>query len=134
MIIIVGANFSVERATIIAKSWGVGEDVIGLTVVALGTSLPELITSVVAAKKGNSDIALGNIVGSNIFNLLFILGTTLLISPIAVNFTTLIDQLVMLAISAYLAVTAITGKRLSRIEGASYLVLYVGYAAYLFIR
>ena len=134
LIIIVGANFSVESATIIAKSWGVGEDVIGLTVVALGTSLPELITSVVAAKKGNSDIALGNIVGSNIFNLLFILGTTLLISPIAVNFTTLIDQLVMLAISAYLAVTAITGKRLSRIEGASYLVLYVGYATYLFLR
>ncbi len=134
LIIIVGANFSVESATIIAKSWGVGEDVIGLTVVALGTSLPELITSVVAAKKGNSDIALGNIVGSNIFNLLFILGTTLLISPISVNFTSLIDQLVMLAVSAYLAVTAITGKKLSRIEGASYLVLYVGYAVYLFLR
>ena len=134
VIIVVGANFSVESATIIAKSWGVGEDVIGLTVVALGTSLPELITSVVAAKKGNSDIALGNIVGSNIFNLLFILGTTVLISPITVNFTSFIDQLVMLAVSAYLAVTALTGKRLSRIEGASYIVLYAGYTTYLFLR
>lgn len=134
VIIIIGANFSVESATIIAKSWGVGEDVIGLTVVALGTSLPELITSVVAAKKGNSDIALGNIVGSNIFNMLFILGTTLLISPISVVFTSFIDGCIMLAVSAYLAITALTGKRLSRLEGASYLTLYVGYATYLFLR
>ena len=134
LIIIVGAHFSVESAIIIAKSWGVGEDVIGLTVVALGTSLPELITSVVAAKKGNSDIALGNIVGSNIFNILFILGTTLLISQVSVPFPSFIDGCVMVGFSAYLAITALTGKKLSRIEGASYLVLYVGYAVYLFIR
>ncbi len=132
--IIVGADFAVDSAISIAKQLKIGEDVIALTVVALGTSLPELITSVVAARKGNSDIALGNIVGSNIFNILLILGSTLVISPIAVNFVTLIDEIILLAVTCYLALTAFTGKKLSRIEGASYLVLYVGYAAYIFIR
>ena len=134
VMIIIGANFAVESAIAIAKQLNIGEDVIALTVVALGTSLPELITSVVAAKKGNSDIALGNIVGSNIFNILLILGTTLVISPINVSFVTLIDEFILLGVTCYLSLTAFTGKRLSRIEGASYLVLYVGYATYLFLR
>lgn len=134
ILIIIGGNLSVEGATDIAHQLGISEAVIGLTVVALGTSLPELVTSVVAAKKGNSDIALGNIVGSNIFNVLFILGTTIVILPINVDFNSFIDQLVLLATSIYLAVTALTGKKLSRLEGVSYLLLYVVYAVYLFLR
>lgn len=132
--IIVGGNLSVNAATDIAHQLGISEAVIGLTVVALGTSLPELVTSVVAAKKGNSDIALGNIVGSNIFNVLFILGTTVVILPINISLDAFIDQIVLLGTSIWLAVCAKTGKRLSRLEGVSFLLLYVGYAAYLFVR
>ena len=133
-IIIVGGDLSVDGAVAIAKQLGISEAVIGLTIVALGTSLPELVTSVVAARKGNSDIALGNIVGSNIFNALLILGTTAIIKPIPVPFTSIIDLFILLGVSIYLAITARTGKRLTRLEGASYLVLYAGYMVYLFMR
>lgn len=133
-LIIAGGNMSVNAATDIATLLGISEDVIALTVVALGTSLPELVTSVVAARKGNSDIALGNVVGSNIFNVLFILGSTLLVSPMTATMANLTDQLVCLGVSALLALTAWTGKRLSRIEGALYLVCYAGYMTFLFLR
>ncbi|MBR2907580.1 MAG: calcium/sodium antiporter [Clostridia bacterium] len=132
ILIVIGGNLSVEGATDIAHQLGISEAVIGLTVVALGTSLPELVTSVIAARKGNSDIALGNIVGSNIFNVLFILGTTVVILPINVDFGSFIDQLFLLATSIILAITAFTGKKLTRIEGAVFLLLYVAYACYLF--
>ena len=132
-LIVLGGNFSVDGATAIAQQWGVSEAVIGLTVVALGTSLPELVTSVVAARKGNSDIALGNIVGSNIFNVLFILGTTVLVLPFEVAASGLVDQLVLLGVSALLMITAYTGKKLSRIEGAAYLAIYAAYLSYLLI-
>ncbi len=132
-LIVLGGNFSVDGATAVAQQWGVSEAVIGLTVVALGTSLPELVTSVVAARKGNSDIALGNIVGSNIFNVLFILGTTVLVLPFEVAASGLVDQLVLLGVSAFLMVTAYTGKKLSRIEGAAYLAIYAAYLSYLLI-
>ena len=131
-LIIVGGDLSVDSAVAIAKQLGISEAVIGLTIIALGTSLPELVTSVVAAKKGNSDIALGNIVGSNIFNALFILGTTAIIKPVNMVFTNVIDQLVLIAVSVILAVTAWTGKKLSRGEGIFYIAMYVAYAAYLF--
>lgn len=133
-VIVIGANLSVDNAVIIAGQLGISEAVIGLTVVALGTSLPELVTSVVAAKKGNSDMALGNVIGSNIFNVLLILGTTATIKPFAVEFTTLIDQFILLGVTAYLLVTSITGKRISRVEGATYVLIYVGYTVYLFLR
>lgn len=132
ILIVIGGTVSVEGATDIAHQFHISEAVIGLTIVALGTSLPELVTSVVAAIKGNSDIALGNIVGSNIFNVLFILGTTIVILPINVDFNGFIDQIVLLATSIVLAVTAFTGKKLSRIEGIVFLLLYVAYACYLF--
>ena len=121
-VIIVGGDLSVDGAVAIAKQLGISEAVIGLTIVALGTSLPELVTSVVAARKGNSDIALGNIVGSNIFNALLILGTTAIIKPIPVPFTSIIDLFILLGVSIYLSITARTGKRLTRLEGASYLL------------
>ena len=132
-VIVIGAKLAVGGAEAIATQWGIGQDVIALTVVALGTSLPELVTSAVAARKGNSDIALGNIVGSNIFNVLLVLGTTAIIKPVPVPFTSIIDLLILLGVTVYLAITARTGNKLSRLEGASYLVLYAGYMVYLFI-
>ncbi len=131
--IVFGGNISVDAATAIAKQLGVSDAVIGLTVVALGTSLPELVTSAVAARKGNSDIALGNVVGSCIFNVLFILGTTALVKPLAVAQSSLVDQLVLVGVSVYLLVTAFTGRRLKRWEGISYLGIYGVYLAYLLI-
>lgn len=133
-VIIIGGDLSVDGAVAIAKQLGLSEAVIGLTIVALGTSLPELVTSVVAARKGNSDIALGNIVGSNIFNVLLILGTTAVIKPVPVPFASIIDLFIVLGVTVYLAVAARTGKKLSRLEGASFLVLYVAYTVYLFMR
>ena len=133
-VIVIGAKLAVGGAETIANQFRINKDVIGLTVIALGTSLPELVTSAVAAKKGNSDIALGNIVGSNIFNVLLVLGTTAAINPVPFPFTNLIDLIVLLGVSIYLAITARTGKKLSRLEGASYLIFYAGYLAYLLIR
>lgn len=133
-VVVIGGNISVDAATDIAHQIGLSEAVIGLTVVALGTSLPELVTSVVAARKGNSDIALGNIVGSNIFNVLLILGLTSVIKPVPVATASIIDLFINLGVTAYLAITAWTGKKLSRLEGASFLVLYVAYTVYLFMR
>ena len=132
-LIVFGGNLSVDAATDIATQLGVSEAVIGLTVVALGTSLPELVTSAVAARKGNSDIALGNVVGSCIFNVLFILGTTALVKPLNVARGSLVDQLVLLGVCAYLFLTAWTGRRLKRWEGISYLCIYGVYLAYLLI-
>ena len=132
-LIVFGGNLSVDAATDIALQLGVSEAVIGLTVVALGTSLPELVTSAVAARKGNSDIALGNVVGSCIFNVLFILGTTALVKPLNVASGSLVDQLVLLGVCAYLFFTAYTGRRLKRWEGISYLGIYGVYLAYLLI-
>ena len=123
----------VDSGTAIATEFGVPETVIALTFVALGTSLPELVTSVVAARKGSSDIALGNIVGSNIFNALLILGTTAVIKPISVPVASIINLFILLGVSIYLAITARTGKKISRLEGATYLVIYTAYMAYLFI-
>jgi cation:H+ antiporter len=133
-LIILGGNLSVNAATDIARQLGISEAVIGLTVVAIGTSLPELVTSVVAAGKGNSDIALGNIIGSNIFNIALILGTTALVLPINVSANTRIDQLILLGITLLLAFFAKTSKKIGRIEGSIFLLIYVAYTVYLFVR
>lgn len=134
IVIIIGGNISVDSATEIARQLGISEAIIGLTVVALGTSLPELVTSVVAARKGNSDIALGNIVGSNIFNVLLILGTTSVIKPFAVSQNSIIDMIILLGVTSYLIVASATGKKISRAEGASFLALYCLYTVYIFMR
>jgi len=134
VVIVIGGNISVDNATIIAQQLGISEAIIGLTVVALGTSLPELVTSLVAAKKGNSDIALGNVVGSNIFNVLLILGTTAMIKPFDVTIESLIDQVILLVISIMLFIMCLTGTKLTRWEGAAFLAMYVGYAVYIFVR
>lgn len=123
-----GADFLVKGATILATDFGVSEAVIGLTIVAVGTSLPELATSITAAFKRQSDIAIGNVIGSNIFNILGILGITALIAPIPVaeRFAQ-IDGWVMLGVTAFLFIILIAGKAISRILGLLFLVAYAAY-------
>ncbi len=133
-LIVLGGKFAVNAASDIARQFGVSEAMIGLTVVAFGTSLPELVTSAIAARKGNSDIAIGNVVGSNIFNVLLILGTTVMIRPVPADMTMLIDLFVVLGASVLLTVTAWTGKRLARAEGISFLLAYAAYMVYVFMR
>ena len=126
-VVVWGANISVDAATALAQAIGISEKFIGLTIVALGTSLPELVASVTAAKKGNADIAIGNIVGSNIFNILFVLGTSALITPIPYKSTFLVDGLIALAAGVLLWVATIRKKELTRPWG---IVMLLGYAAY----
>ncbi len=131
--IVLGSNFAVDGATYLAQRIGISERFIGLTVVSLGTSLPELVTSAVAGKKGNSDIAIGNIVGSNIFNILFVLGTTALICPIPYEPRFVIDGLIAIAAAVMLLFCILIDpkKKLGRVAGALMLVSYAGYFAYL---
>ena len=132
---IFGAGLLVDGATVLASAAGVSESVIGLTVVAIGTSLPELIACVVAVLRKHADVALGNIVGSNIYNIMGILGLTAVIQPIAVPAEIArIDIWVMLGVTALLIVQLRSGWRLSRIEGAALLALYCGYTAVLALR
>ena len=126
-LVVWGADVAVGAATELARIFGLSERFIGLTVVALGTSLPELFTSVTAARKGNADIAIGNIVGSNIFNILFVVGLSSMIInvPFAPNFR--IDMAVAVAASLFMWVASLKGKKLVRWHG---IVMLVGYAAY----
>lgn len=133
--IVLGSDFAVDGATAIATSVGWSERLIGLTIVALGTSLPELVTSVVAAIKKNADIAIGNIVGSNIFNILFVLGTTALLTPVAYTEAFIIDNIVALVIAVLLWVLVLNKDcKLKRIGGGILLVSYVIYFVYLMIN
>ena len=128
--VILGAGLLVDGAVSAATALGVSQAVIGLTIVAVGTSLPELAASLSAARRGEGDIALGNIVGSNIFNILGILGITALVSPLQVTGGLAGSDLgVMLAASALLLTIAIWKQRLSRLHGAIFLVLYAAYIA-----
>jgi cation:H+ antiporter len=126
-LIILGSNLAVEGATGIARFFGLSERFIGLTIVALGTSLPELVTSVAAARKKAADIAIGNIVGSNIFNILFVVGTSSLIIPIPFASAFRIDMAVAAAVALLLLVCCAPKKRLNRISGILMLVCYVLY-------
>ena len=132
-LIIFGSEFAVETATNLAKMAGWSDAFIGLTIVALGTSLPELFTSVMAAIKKNPDIAIGNVVGSNIFNILFILGITSLIIPINFAPSFLIDTVISLACAVLLLVLSLKGGKLRRWGGAIMLLSYAGYFAYLYV-
>ena len=132
--IIAGGQIVVENAKIIAASLGMSETLIGLTVVAFGTSLPELVTSVVAAKKGDSGIAMGNVVGSNIFNVLFILGLAGVISPMAADAVFFIDTGILIAVSVMMLIFAWTDRKISRVEGAVSTMVYLAYTAYIIMR
>jgi cation:H+ antiporter len=127
----VGARLLVSGATTIAQAAGVEEAVIGLTVVAIGTSLPELATSVVAALKGEGDIAVGNVVGSNLFNILGILGIAALVRPLSAGGIDAVDLWVMLGAAVLLLPMMWTGRRVSRLEGGVLVAGYVAYVAYL---
>jgi cation:H+ antiporter len=132
--IIGGGQLVVESAKVIAATLGMGETLIGLTVVALGTSLPELVTSIVAARKGDSGIAMGNVVGSNIFNILFILGMAGVISPMTADSAFFIDTGILIAVSVMMLIFAFTGKKTNRVEGAISILVYILYTAYIIMR
>ena len=132
--IIWGGDLVVASAKNIALGFGISEAVIGLTVVAIGTSLPELVTSIVAAKKGESDIAIGNVIGSNIFNLLFILGLSSTITPIASQMSSVIDIAVFISISLFVYLFAKAKGKITRAPATILVLSYVAYTAYLLIK
>ena len=131
----IGGDFTVDNAVIIAEYFKISEQIISLTILAVGTSLPELVTSVMAASKGNSDIAIGNIIGSNIFNMLLIIGVSALISPITYNFKYNLDMTILVVAMLILALFPLIPpkNKMSRVNGAIYLSLYVGYLGLMFI-
>ena len=133
VIVVLGSNFAVDGASGIAKFFGVSERIIGLTIVALGTSLPELVTSITAAKRGKADLAIGNIVGSNIFNILFVIGTSAIITPVAYQSRFFVDSLVAIGAAILLYLCVLKDHKLSKMGGIIMLVGYVGYFIYLMI-
>lgn len=132
--IIFGGDLVVDNASKIAISFGMSETLVGLTIVAIGTSLPELITSVTAALKKESEIALGNIVGSNIFNILFVLGAASVISPLAVDSKIFIDVLLMILLTGVLLIFSRTHFKIGKYEGVFLASAYILYMVYIIIR
>ena len=129
--VVFGSDITVDSASAIASFFGMSDRLIGLTIVAFGTSLPELITSTTAARKGNADIAIGNIIGSNIFNILFVLGTASLISEIPYSRDFLLDGIVSIAAAVFLLLATCRKKELGKPAGIIMLLAYAGYFAYL---
>ncbi len=124
-LIVGGGQAVVYSAKEIARFLGMSETLIGLTIVAVGTSLPELVTSIVAARKGETGLAVGNVVGSNIFNLLFILGISSCISPISVNLASFLDMVILVVVSCITLIFSITKTSIDRKEGLVMVLLYV---------
>ena len=126
--IVLGSDFVVDGATEIAKVIGISERIIGLTIVAFGTSLPELVTSIAAARRGNADIAIGNIVGSNVFNILFVAGTSALISPVVFESKFVLDTAVATA-TAVLLLVCVCNKE-GKLKRSGGIIMLLAYAAY----
>ena len=133
VLVVWGSDVTVDAATMIARAAGLSQRFIGLTIVALGTSLPELVTSVSAARKGKADIAIGNIVGSNIFNILFVVGTTALITPVVFKPEFMIDTMISLAAGILLWLCVFRDRKLGRAGGIIMLLGYVAYFVYLVV-
>ena len=129
-----GADFFVEGSSSVAKRFHVPSIIIGLTIVSIGTSLPELVTSFVAAKKNEVDMALGNAIGSNVFNILFVLGLAAAISPIGFITENIIDIVILCAFSLVVWLMAWTKRRLDKGEGLIMVLLYAAYVAYIIMR
>ena len=129
-----GGDFVVNGASSIAAGFGLSQTLIGLTIVALGTSLPELVTSIVAARKNEVDMALGNVIGSNIFNILLILGVAAAISPVTFIMENIIDIIILIIMSTVVWIFAWTSKKINRKEGIIMLLVYVVYMVYICIR
>ncbi len=132
--IVAGGQSVVYAAKAIARTFGMSETLIGLTIVAIGTSLPELVTSIVASKKGENGLAVGNVVGSNILNLIFILGVSSALNPIAVNLASVYDLLIMIVIFLLCYIFAKTKNVISRREGILMLLIYVADVVFAFFR
>ncbi|MFG6394502.1 MAG: calcium/sodium antiporter [Lachnospiraceae bacterium] len=132
--VITGGDVVVDSATKIAHQFKMSDNLIGLTVVAFGTSLPELVTSVVAAKKNEVDMALGNVIGSNIFNILLVLGVAAAISPITFIMENIIDIVVLVVMSLIVWAFTWSGRRIVKGEGAAMLLMYAGYMGYICLR
>ena len=129
-----GGDFVVDGASAIAAGFGLSQTLIGLTIVAFGTSLPELVTSIVAPRKDEVDMALGNAIGSNVFNILMVLGIASAISPISIITENIIDLCVLIVFTICVWIFAGTRKKIGRIEGFSMVALYLIYAVYIIIR
>lgn len=132
--IVFGGNLSVDGAKEIARAFGLSEALIGLTIVAFGTSLPELVTSIVAARKGESDIAMGNVIGSNLFNIFFILGTSAVILPMQMSSTYIYDISILVIVSVFVFIPIVKTKKVGRAMGAAMVCTYIAYTAYLIMR
>ncbi|MBQ1192674.1 MAG: calcium/sodium antiporter [Lachnospiraceae bacterium] len=129
-----GGDFVVDSASKLATTFGMSETLVGLTIVAVGTSLPELVTSIVAARKNETSLAIGNVVGSNIFNILFILGISSTICPINVIMESLVDTVIVLVVSLLVFVFGRTKDKINRTEGTVMVLIYVIYMVYAIIR
>lgn len=132
--IILGGNFVVNGASDIARQWGMSETLIGLTIVSIGTSLPELVTSVVAARKGESSLSLGNAIGSNILNVLFILGISGTLTPIAAISENIIDVAVLIGIAVFILILSRFNDKMTRTKAAIFIGLYAIYMIYIIVR
>ena len=132
--IIWGGNLVVDSASVIATQLGMSENLIGLTVVAIGTSLPELVTSVMATKKGEIDIAIGNVVGSNIFNMLLILGSASVINPMTVSYFAFIDLLFVIVAMFIFIIMTFKSKSLNKVKGLPLVIMYIVYIIFTIIR
>ena len=131
-----GGNMFLDGAKNLAKAWGMSEAVISITIVAVGTSLPELITAVIAACKKNPQLALGNVIGSNVFNLLMILGVSSCIDPYQLENINMVDygMAILAAVLMWIVVFTFGKKKFDRIEGLLFLTIYIGYTTYLLMR
>lgn len=132
--IIFGGDFVVDSASFIALKLGMSELLVGLTIVAIGTSLPELVTSMVAAKKGENDIAIGNAIGSSLFNVVLILSTSAMFSPMPIQMLQLFDVIVMLASAMMVLLFSFKKKEINRTGGIIFILVYVAYFTYIIIR
>lgn len=132
--IVLGGDLTVDGASAIATQFGLSENLIGLTIVAVGTSLPEFVTSVIATRKGETEIAIGNVVGSNIFNILFVLGIASVISPMTISIEVGIDIIFMIFITILLFTNVKQEKFIMKKHGLIYLVMYITYMLYTILR
>ena len=130
----IGGDVTVDSAKTIAAQLGMSENLIGLTVVSIGTSLPELVTSITAARKGESGLSIGNAIGSNILNILFILGLSYAISPLTANFFNLIDTGILIAVAILMFVLAWSSPKMTRSKGVFMIALYACFMVYTILR
>lgn len=132
--IVLGGDLVVDSASAIATSFGISQTLIGLTIVAIGTSLPELVTSVTAAIKGETDIAIGNVIGSNIFNILLVLGLSVTIHPVSVEMISVYDAIIVILITLIIMIPCIRQKQITKGWGIILIIAYFIYTAYIIIR